>query len=190
MVEEHEIPIGSFRPVKYLVPTASGREFLKNKGLKTGHWKAVGHVGFDHMLYQKLIAFYLKELDHSFVLEKDLGNGRRVDVFSIIDDKRVGIEITQNSNVDVWQLLKAQQNLDELVIVCKDRNVLEKLEERIRKVAYPSVFSKIKFSLATKYLSKLRSNVRVHKLSKKSNYSKSPDSGLIQDKKAEKKEKS
>ena len=189
LVEEHEVPIGSFRPVKYLVPTASGREFLKSKGQKTGHWKAVGHMGFDHMLYQKLIAFYLSKMDQSVTIEKDLGNGRRVDIFAIIDDKRVGIEITQNSNVDVWQLLKAQQNLDELVIVCRDRNVLEKLKERIKRVAYPSVFSKIKFSLVTKYLSKLRSNVRAYKLAKKSNYSKNPDSGLIPDKKAEKKAK-
>lgn len=190
LVEEHEVPIGSFRPVKYLVPTASGREFLKSIGQNTGDWKAVGHMGFDHMLYQKLIAFYLSKLDHPTTLEKDLGNGRRVDIFTIIEDKRVGIEVTQNSNIDVWQLLKAQQNLDELVIVCKDRNVLEKLKERIREVAYPSVFSKIKFSLATKYLSKLRSNVRIRKLAKKSNYSKSPGSWLIQDKKAEMKEKS
>jgi len=189
-VEAHEIPIGDFRPVKYLVPTVSGLEFLKNKGQKTNHWKTVGHVGFEHMLYQKLIAFHLSKMDYSVTLEKDVGNGRRVDIFAIIDDKRVGIEITQNSNVDVWQLLKAQKNLDELVIVCKDRNVLEKLKERIRKVAYPSVFSKIKFSLATKYLSKLRSNVRLYKLAKKSNYPKNHDSGLIQDKKAEMKEKS
>ena len=190
LVEVHEIPIGSFRPVKYLVPTASGREFLKSKGQRTGHWKAVGHVGFDHMLYQKLIAFYLSKMDHPIILEKDLGNGRRVDIFATIDDKRVGIEIAQNSNVDVWQLLKAQQNLDELLIVCKDRNVLEKLEERIRKVAYPSVLSKIRFYLVTKYLSKLRCDVRARKLAKKSNYSKNPDSGLIQDKKAEKEGKS
>lgn len=132
----------------------------------------------------------LGKMDHPIILEKDLGNGRRVDIFATIDDKRVGIEIAQNSNVDVWQLLKAQQNLDELVIVCKDRSVLKKLEERIREVAYPSVFSKIRFYLVTKYLSKLRSDVRARKLAKKSNYPKNPDSGLIQDKKAEKEGKS
>jgi hypothetical protein len=170
LVEEHEIPIGSFRPVKYLTPTTLGLEFLRGKVQKTDHWKAVGHVGFDHMLYQKLIGFYLREKGHSFVFEKDLGNGRRVDIFAIIDDKRVGIEVAQNSNIDVWQLLKAQQNLDELVIVCKDRNVLEMLEERIKGVAYPVVLSKIKLHLVTEYLSRLRSDVRARKLEKKSNY--------------------
>lgn len=169
LVEENEIPIGSFRPVKYLVPTDTGLEFLKREGQDTSFWKTAGNVGFDHMLYQRLIAFYLDRLNHQVTLEKDLGNGRRVDVFASIGNKRVGIEISQNSNVDVWQLLKAQQQLDELVIVCKDRTVLEKLEERIREVAYPSVLSKIKFCLVTEYLSELRSDIRADRLENKSN---------------------
>jgi len=77
------------------------------------------------VLYQKLIEYYLKELGYSPIVEEDLGNGRRVDILANVDDKKVGIEIEQNSNIDIWQLLKAQQNLDELVIVCKDKDVLD-----------------------------------------------------------------
>jgi len=187
LVEEYEVPIGNFRPVKYLMPTEHGREFLNSKGQNTSHWNAVGHVGFEHVLYQKLIEYYLKELGHSPVLEEDIGNGRRVDIIANIDDKKVGIEIEQNSNIDIWQLLKVQQNLDELVIVCKDKNVLDRLRERIREVAYPSVLSKISFHLATEYLSKLRSDIRVIKQGKKSNYSNNPDSEPVHDKKVEEK---
>ncbi|RLE65663.1 MAG: hypothetical protein DRJ38_03445 [Thermoprotei archaeon] len=79
------------------------------------------------------------------------------------------------------------QELDELIIICKDLEVLNELESRIGEVAYRSVKSKIRVYTARQYLQELRSNLISRKGGKKSNYSIEPVSFSFQDKKTWKK---
>jgi DNA helicase HerA-like ATPase len=117
------IPLGRFRPIKFLVPTSEALNLLGNVGHDTSLWKKIGHVGFEHSLYQVLIAYSLRKKGYEATIEKKLASGRRLDVYCNDGKKKTGIEIElTTANID--QKVEGIEELDELVILVRDEKGL------------------------------------------------------------------
>jgi len=155
LVEEVEVVLGRYRPVKFLVLTSQGIKYLKHIEQETGLWDYIGHLSFEHRLYQVLIAYSFRNAGHQAFIEKDFGDGRRLDVLIIHDKKKIGVEVELNPNIDLRKILKTLRELDKLLIVCKDKTVMNKVRETVERVAYPSLRKKITFHVANEYLASL-----------------------------------
>jgi DNA helicase HerA-like ATPase len=117
------ISLGRFRPIKFLVPTDQALGLLSNVGHDTSLWKKIGHVGFEHSLYQVLIAYSLRKKGCEATIEKKLASGRRLDVYCYDGEKKTGIEIElTTANID--EKVEGIDELDELVILVKDEEGL------------------------------------------------------------------
>jgi hypothetical protein len=185
LVREMSVTLGNFRPIKYLVPLGLGLELLRKLGHDTKAWEYVGHVGFEHRLYQVLITHYHRKIGHQSSLEKAVGDSR-VDVFVQEGDKKIGIEVELDSDIKPWKFLKLQKELDGLIIICKDLATLKNIEQAISEVAYTSVAGKIRFYTITDYLSMLR-NIAYGNVEKKSDNSQKVISNSSGNKKQENK---
>jgi len=149
---EAELPLGANRPTKFLVPTPAGLEFLRRNSIDSRKWAYWGNQGFEHRLCQTVVYFgFVKSGCHA-EREAILDSGKRVDVLAVAKGRRVGVEIEMDSNADVWGFLKAQKTLEELMILCRDSDVLRHIESSLQKVAYPQVMSKIKLFTISQYL--------------------------------------
>jgi len=175
LVEEVGVVLGSHRPVKFLVISGPGLEYLRNTGRQTGLWDYIGHVSFEHRLYQVLVAYSFRNAGHQAYVEKDLGDGRRLDILVVRDERKIGIEVELNPNIDLRKILKSMKDLDELEILCKDKNVLEKVRDTVERVVYPSLRKKMRLHVANEYLAKLRRYLKARKDGNESNYPKQRD---------------
>jgi hypothetical protein len=152
LVREIELPLGANRPTKFLVPTEKGLQFLRKNGEDASKWKYWGNQGFEHRLCITIVYFIFLNSGFQTRREETLGSGKRVDVFALANDRRVGVEIEMDSNADIWGFLKAQKDLDELQILCRDSDVLRNIESRLQRIAYPAVMNKIKLFTISQYL--------------------------------------
>jgi len=152
LARETELPLGANRPTKFLVPTPRGLDFLKRNNVDVRKWTYWGNQGFEHRLCQTVVYFSFVKSDCETKREAVLGSGKRVDVFAVVKGRRVGVEIEMDSNADVWGFLKAQKTLDELMILCRDLEVLRHIESSLQKIAYPQVMNKIKLLTISQYL--------------------------------------
>jgi hypothetical protein len=152
LVTETELPLGANRPTKFLVPTPRGHEFLRRNGVDVRKWRYWGNQGFEHRLCQTVVYASFVKLGCETKQEEVLESGKRVDVFAVVKGRRVGVEIEMDSNADVWGFLKAQKSLDELIILCRDSEVLRSVGFKLQKVAYPQVMDKIKLLTIGQYL--------------------------------------
>lgn len=160
---EAELALGANRPTKFLVPTAKGLEFLRENGIDASKWQYWGNQGFEHRLSQAITYSIFVNSGYQAKREKVLTSGKRVDVFALVKDRRVGVEIEMDPNADIWGFLKAQKDLDELTILCRDSEVLRSINSKLQQVAYPSVMEKIKLLTIGQYVKSHR-NVLVKNL--------------------------
>jgi hypothetical protein len=170
LIKEVEIALGSYRPVKFLCITKLGLDYLKHSKQDTKLWDYVGRVGFEHRLYQILIAYSMRRIGYQAFIEKEV-NGIRFDVLALSNGRRVGIEVELKPTVNLSKILKSMKEIDELIIVCKDRSTLEKVRETIERVAYASLRERMEFFLVKEYLARL-SNGYAHRKGKNSDCSK------------------
>jgi len=117
------IPLGRFRPVKFLVPTDQALGLLGNVGHDTSLWKKIGHVGFEHSLYQVLIAYSLRKKGYEATIEKKLASGRRLDVYCSDGRKKTGIEI-EITTANIPEKVEGIEELDGLIILVRDEKGL------------------------------------------------------------------
>jgi hypothetical protein len=117
------ISLGRFRPIKFLVPTDQALGLLSNVGHDTSLWKKIGHVGFEHSLYQVLIAYSLRKKGYEATIEKKLASGRRLDVYCCDGRRRTGIEI-ELTTANIEEKIEGIEELDELVILVRDEKCL------------------------------------------------------------------
>jgi len=155
LVEEVEVVLGRHRPVKFLVITRLGLNYLRHAKQENRLWDYIGHVSFEHRLYQVLIAYSFRNAGHQAFIEKEICDGIRLDVLVLYDEKKVGIEVELNPNIDLRKILKSMKELDELLILCKDQTVLSKVRQIVERVVYPSLREKINFCVANEYLASL-----------------------------------
>ena len=187
LVKEVEVTLGSHRPVKFLCLTKLGLDYLKHKNQVTKLWDYVGRVGFEHRLYQVLITYSLRKIGYRAFMEKDM-NGRRFDILALLNGKKLGVEIELKPNPDLSKILRGMKEIDELIIICKDRTTLEKVRETIERVAYPSLRQRMEFYLIKDYLAKL-SDENAYRYGNNSDYPKRTVFLLNSRKEAGKKEK-
>jgi hypothetical protein len=166
-VKEISITLGSHRPVKFLVITSLGLSYLKKEKKETRLWEFIGNASFEHRLYQVLIAYSFRNSGHQAFIEKEIGEGKRLDILLIQHEKRVGIEIELTPNLNLEKILKILKDLDELKILCEDE-ALERIKETIERVVYPSLRKKISIHPVKGYLAALKGNLRANNDGKKS----------------------
>ena len=148
LIKEVSIALGAYRPLKFLVLTSYALELLKSKNHDITLWRKIGQAGFEHRLYQVLIAYLYRKLGYQSFVEARL-NEVRVDVLAIGKNERIGIEIELDLDVDVENKLKALEKLDELIIACKEKEMLQKIKRE-----FPPN-EKLKFLLLNQLISKL-----------------------------------
>jgi hypothetical protein len=118
-----DIPLGRFRPVKFLLPTDDAVNLLRDFGYDTNLWKKIGNVGFEHSLYQVLIAYSLRRKGYEATIEKKLASGRRLDVYCNDGKRKIGIEI-ELTTTNIEEKVEGIDELDSLVILVKDNESL------------------------------------------------------------------
>lgn len=126
------IPLGRFRPVRFMILTDGALNLLSNVGHDVSLWRKIGHVGFEHSLYQVLVAYALKKLGYIVSVEKKMQSGRRLDIHATRNGTRVGIEVELTTS-GIADKVKVLDELDKLVILVKDEgkraDVLQEISE-------------------------------------------------------------
>jgi hypothetical protein len=156
LAKEVSIALGSHRPAMFLVLTDLGLSYLRNSGQDVGLWERVGSVGFEHRLYQVLIAYSLRMVGWQTFIEREMGSGRRVDVLAMREGKKIGIEV-ELGKVSLEEELKCLDQLDELAILVADQETVLRVKSEAEKLGRQKVW----FCQAGKFLSKLRGEIRV-----------------------------
>jgi hypothetical protein len=119
-VVEVEVQLGIRRPTKFLMPTDEGLKLLEALRESTRLWRYIGHVSFEHRLYQVLINYALRANGYKTRIEQNFGEGRRLDLYATKDGRRIAFEIMLTSSNDYSNLIPTLDFVDELIIVCKD----------------------------------------------------------------------
>jgi len=117
-VAQMEIPLTGRRPTSFLVLGDLGLEYLESKGKDTSLWRHVGHVGFEHVLYQVLIRWQIQKLGYTGHIEYRIGN-RRIDVLAENGETRIGFEVELNPSPEIRGKLNGIEALTELYIVTR-----------------------------------------------------------------------
>lgn len=148
LVKEVDVVLGSYRPVKYLIPTSFALSTIERLGHETNFWNYILHSGggFEHRLHIVFIRNLAIRAGYKVQIEKTLSNGKRIDLLLLKEEKRVGVEI-QLKNVRIEDKADGIEELDELVLIVRDLGSLGTMKGEI-----------------TKLSSELRSKLRVHTL--------------------------
>jgi hypothetical protein len=117
------ISLGNFRPVKFIMLTNEALSLLRNVGHEASLWKKIGNVGFEHSLYQVLIAYSFRKRGYEATIEKKLASGRRLDVYCNDGKRKTGIEI-ELTTTNIEEKVQGIDELDNLVILVKDEESL------------------------------------------------------------------
>ncbi len=153
LAKEVKVSIGK-TVITFLVPTGKALILLKSLGENVELWKSIGRVGFEHRLYQVLIAYILKKLGYQTAIEKTL-DSVRLDVLAVNGKEKLGIEVELDRDVNVENKLKALKELDQLIIACKDQAVMESVRSKLN----PTIPSKVRLYLVSHYLSEIKRNI-------------------------------
>ncbi|MEM3490087.1 MAG: hypothetical protein QXO75_10615, partial [Nitrososphaerota archaeon] len=156
LVTEAQVKLGSFRPLKFLVPTREGLKTLEKMGQKTRLWEYIGYSGFEHRFYQVIITYSLRRCGYEVSIEKLVDNGVRADVLASKNGKRIGIEVELDARIDLNRLFVQMKNIDELWVVSKSLETLKGIKSKLMERLHPSLMQKIRFQLIEEYVSKIQ----------------------------------
>lgn len=144
LVKEVDVVLGSYRPVKYLIPTSYALSTLAMLGQDTRFWKYILHSGggFEHRLHIVFIRNLAIGGGYKVQIEKTLSNGKRIDILMLKEGKRIGVEV-QLRNSGLGDKAEAIEELDELVIIVRDSKSLKTMKDEVAKLA-PELRTKIR----------------------------------------------
>jgi len=151
-VQQLELALGGRRPTSFLVLTHEGISFLEARGIDTRLWAYIGHVGFEHMLYQTLIRWYLQKLGYDAHLEVTLGN-RRFDVLASNGNRRLAFEIELDASANVKQKLEGIEAIDRLYIVTRKnlfyaiKSKINPIPQKVRLYSIEVLLEKLRYSV-------------------------------------------
>lgn len=125
LVRESEIVLGSYRPVKYLIPTSFALSILQRLGHDTRFWSYITHSGggFEHRLHVVFLRNLAIKAGYQVQIEKVL-NGKRIDLLLLKNGRRIGVEV-QLKGIRAGEKFEELDELDELIIVVRDLSSLE-----------------------------------------------------------------
>ena len=151
-VQQLELALGGRRPTAFLVLTQEGISFLESRGIDTRLWAYIGHVGFEHMLYQTLIRWYLQKLGYDAHLEVTLGN-RRFDVLASNGKRKLAFEIELDASANVKQKLEGIEAIDRLYIVTRKnlfyaiKSKINPIPQKVRLYSIEVLLEKLRYSV-------------------------------------------
>jgi hypothetical protein len=181
LVEEVQVKLGNYRPVKFLVLTDMAISMLRENGEDVRLWKHTGHMGFNHQLYCVLIAYSYRNAGYNTSIEKQMSSDRRVDVLVELEGKLIAIEVETGPSVDIRNKMKVLGEVDELVIVVEDESIIHRLDTDLPE--------SVSMYHVADYLNYLKSNYNMEKPGNNSNNPNHPKSKTPNGNKAGKKEK-
>ncbi len=113
---------------KFFWPTEKGCKLINKERLPEGS----GGKSSTHIFLQGFLAKHLKKKDYKQVeIEKNI-EGKKIDLFCIKDDKKIGIEIcVSTQKTEHINIAKDKDKCDRLIIVCLDNNEKKKLLEQL-----------------------------------------------------------
>jgi hypothetical protein len=123
VVAKEFAPLEKFRAAKFMLLTEDSLNLLSDFGYDTSLWKKIGNVGWEHSLYQVLIAYSLRKKGYEATIEKKLPSGRRLDVYCYDGHRKTGIEIELTTK-NIEEKIEGIDELDDLVILVKDEESL------------------------------------------------------------------
>jgi hypothetical protein len=128
-----DIPLGRFRPVKFLVLTDEALNLLSNVGHDVSLHRKIGRVGFEHSLIQVLVAYSFRKKGWQAHIEKEIVEGRRLDVLIQKNGTKVGVEI-ELTTADLESKIIGIEKLDKLVFLVKDEASKNSFQAEIAKL--------------------------------------------------------
>jgi hypothetical protein len=134
-VAEVELQLGIHRPTKFLIPTENGLRLLEVLREQIQLWRHIGRVSFEHRLYQVLINYALRQNGYKTKIEHNLGEGRRLDLYATKDGRRIGFEVMLTGSNDYTNLVPTLDFVDQVIIVCKDRQAACDMETSLDSIA-------------------------------------------------------
>ena len=153
LVVQKEIQLTG-RPTAFLILTNKALQFLDSKGIDTRKWRYIGHVGYEHMLYQVLIRSGFEKIGYDAHLEVEVSRDRRIDVLAVKGKWRIGIEVELSANVDLRHKLEGIESLHALYIVTRKdmfyqiRDKLGDLPEKVRVYSIDVLLNKLRKLIA------------------------------------------
>jgi energy-coupling factor transporter ATP-binding protein EcfA2 len=151
-VQQLELALGGRRPTAFLVLGKEGISFLESRNIDTRLWAYIGHVGFEHMLYQTLIRWYLQKLGYDAHLEVTLGN-RRFDVLASNGKRKLAFEIELDASANVKQKLEGIEAIDRLYIVTRKnlfyaiKSKINPIPQKVRLYSIEVLLEKLRYSI-------------------------------------------
>jgi hypothetical protein len=158
-VAEVEVQLSSRRPTKFLIPTENGLKLLEAMRERTQLWHYIGHVSFEHRLYQVLINYALRENGYKTRTEHDLGEGRRLDIYATKDGQKIGVEVLITATNDYGNLIPTLDFVDRLIIVCKDSQAMLDINDWIEKTLKPQFRGKLRIVAFNQFIRDLKRNI-------------------------------
>lgn len=134
-VVEVEVQLGIHRPTKFLIPIENGLRLLEAMGQQTQLWHRIGRVSFEHQLYQVLINYALRRNGYKTKTEHNVGKGRRLDLYATKDGRKIGFEVMLTGSNDYTNLVPTLDFVDQVIIVCKDRQTACDMETSLDRIA-------------------------------------------------------
>ena len=135
IVKEVDVVLGSYRPVKYLIPTSFALSLLEKLGHETNFWSYILHSGggFEHRLHIVFIRNLAMRAGYQVQMEKTLSNGRRVDLLLLKEKRRIGVEVQLKGN-RIEDKLDGIEELDKLIIIVRDLSSLTIMKAGLTKL--------------------------------------------------------
>ncbi len=117
---------------KFFWPTEKGCQLIEKPKLPEGS----GGKGVTHIFLQGYLADYLKKKEYRQVeIEKNI-EGKKIDLFCVKNDKKIGIEICISTHkTEFLNIIKDRDKCDRLVLICLDNNEKKKLIDEIGELA-------------------------------------------------------
>ena len=134
-VAEVEVQLGIRRPTKFLMPTENGLRLLEAMRESIQLWHHIGRVSFEHRLYQVLINYAVRQNGYKTRIEHNLGEGRRLDLYATKDGRKIGFEVMLTESNDYTNLVPTLDFVDQVIIVCKDRQAACNMETSLDSIA-------------------------------------------------------
>jgi hypothetical protein len=159
IVAEVDVQLGIRRPTKFLMPTENGLRLLKAMRESTQLWHHIGRVSFEHRLYQVLINYGLRQNGYKTKIEQNLGEGRRLDLYATKDSRKIGFEVVLTGSNDYSNLIPTLDSVDQVIVVCKDRQAGCDMETWLDSTAKPEVRRRIRVVVFSQLMGDLKRNM-------------------------------
>jgi len=159
VVVEGDVQLGTRRPTKFLIPTEHGLRLLESMRERTNLWRYIGHVSFEHRLFQVLCSYALRSNGYRTKMEYDLGQGRRLDIYATKDSHSIGLEVLLAANNDYTNLLETLDHVNRLIIVCRDNRTIIDIEGWLNKTVRPELRLSIRVILFSQLMRDLKRNI-------------------------------